>query len=329
MAFIYCIAICFSVCFPARAASAENDISYIDIDVLARAFSLQKTWAKDNETLTLSNRTGTINLTVKVNDYRSSLNGVNIYLGQKPQSSRRQALSISEAYYKFLFAPILACLVTPPGKASPLLVAIDAGHGGQDPGTSNSAQKVYEKNATLDVAQALRTELLRLGFRVVMTRDSDRFVGLPDRMATVMKANADILVCIHFNWYPLPTIRGTETYFLAPVGQQSQRAEGADVYRMSALPGHRYSVENARLSFAVHRNIVTALGSYDRGLKPARLYMLRNAPCPTVYIEALSVSNAEEVREIRNPDWQRRLAAAIAAGIVSYASQPGAGIDGR
>jgi N-acetylmuramoyl-L-alanine amidase len=101
----------------------------------------------------------------------------------------------------------------PPAPLRPLLVVLDPGHGGSDPGTLG-ARGVREKDITLAVAKSAKTRLEARGFQVQLTRDADRTLSLEERTAFAEGANGDVFVSIHVNAAPRPRVRGIETYYL-------------------------------------------------------------------------------------------------------------------
>lgn len=167
-------------------------------------------------------------------------------------------------------------------------VVIDAGHGGHDRG-ARSVSGLNEKDLALDVALRLKPLLERRGFRVIMTRDSDRFIPLGDRVRFSNRRRNSIFVSIHFNHARRRGAAGIETFY--------------------------FSRNSHRLAANVQREVLRVYRAQDRGVKHARFHVLRENNRPAILAELGFVSNAEENRLIQNPAHRQRLAAALARGI--------------
>lgn len=170
-------------------------------------------------------------------------------------------------------------------------VVIDAGHGGHDRGGvpgDRYAEKVY----TLDVARRLQARLGEMGYRTLMTRRGDYFVGLGQRCYVANSQRNAIFVSIHFNSAPREGANGIETYY--------------------------YSRRSGGLAVAVHRSVVRAVGTEDRGVRARGFYVIRNTRVPAILVEGGFLTNRYEGRLIAGSAAHRqRLADAIARGISS------------
>lgn len=167
-------------------------------------------------------------------------------------------------------------------------VVIDAGHGGYDRG-GVPYQKIGEKSLTLDVAQRLRRVLQSQGYRTVMTRDSDVFISLGQRVAIANSYSNAIFVSIHFNSAPRWSANGIETYY----------------YRSDA----------SSLAASIHRNVVAMTSSENRGIRRRGYYVLRRTAIPAVLVECGFLTNPSEGRNALNAGYRQRLAETIARGI--------------
>lgn len=200
-------------------------------------------------------------------------------------------------------------------------VVLDAGHGGQDSGTVNTTLRLQEKDFALDVALRLRRQLAGTGWKVVLTRDEDRFVPLRERAEIANRANADVLVSIHFNAVAgNSTVRGTETFVLTPRHQRSTSSALASPDDDAEQPGNAHDHWSQVLGWQLHRRLLTKLGTEDRGLKRARFAVLRYADCPAVLVEAGYLSNDSEARRIADAKFRGDIAEALAAGLQAYAA---------
>jgi N-acetylmuramoyl-L-alanine amidase len=183
-----------------------------------------------------------------------------------------------------------------PGYTAPknsIVIALDAGHGGRDPGALG-ANGIQEKNITLSVAIRAAHLLQQKGYGVILTRSDDREILLQPRVNTAVAYQADILVSIHANALERSSISGTETYYLRP--------------------------DSARLATTLHRYIVAGVGSLDRGVRRARFFMVRETPTtmPSVLLEMGYVTNPTEGSRLNTPEYQDRLAQSIVQGIEAY-----------
>jgi N-acetylmuramoyl-L-alanine amidase len=184
-------------------------------------------------------------------------------------------------------------VVAPEGQRPSTTVVIDAGHGGLDRG-GIPGQRVPEKVMTLDVAQRLKTILQASGYRVVMTRDSDVFVTLGNRVAIANSYRDAIFVCIHFNATPRSAASGIETYF--------------------------YSSQSLPLASAIHYYVAGGAPSANRGVRRRGFYVLRNTRIPSVLVECGFLTNPNEAQYAQNSAYRQKLALEIAHGIQNRAS---------
>ena len=182
------------------------------------------------------------------------------------------------------------CLSASAAWARPTVV-IDAGHGGHDRG-GVPGDRYAEKTYTLDVARRLEARLREAGYRTVMTRRGDYFVGLGQRCAVANSQRNAIFVSIHFNSAPREGANGIETYY--------------------------YSRRSAGLAAAVHSRLVRATSTEDRRLRVRGFYVIRNTRVPAVLAECGFLSNRSEGRLIAgSPAYRQRLADALASAIRS------------
>lgn len=175
-----------------------------------------------------------------------------------------------------------------------IVVIIDPGHGGYDSGAPGVGG-VLEKNIVLSISQKLASLLERQGIQVVLTRNADYFVDLQPRVDIADRAHANLFVSIHANSIDgRPDVNGLETYY--------------------------YS-SGERLAQTVHNSILQNINIHDRGVRQARFYVLRNSSMPSILVETGFVTSPEESAKLTNPDYQDRMATAIARGILLYIQQ--------
>lgn len=253
-------------------------------------------------------------------DHRDvELNGLRVFLGEAV-ATRSGSLYVATIDADKLFAPILRANELPNPKIV-RVVAIDAGHGGNDSGTTNAKFKLLEKTYTLEVAKRLEAKLTAVGYKVVMTRTDDRYVALEERSAIANRAGADLFISIHFNAVEnASSVRGSETYSLTPQYQRSTSSNDRAPGDAVAQPGNASDPWNALLAYCVHREVLEHLKSFDRGMKRARFAVLKYITCPGVLVEAGYISNDDEGRKIASAAYQDRIAESIAAAVADYAA---------
>ena len=168
-------------------------------------------------------------------------------------------------------------------------VVVDAGHGGKDSG----AYRRYgppEKMVALDVAQRLGKKLRESQIKTVMTRDSDVFIPLNDRVAIENKEKNAVFVSIHFNDSRKRRARGFETYY--------------------------HSGASFDLANRIQQKLMTIPNSSDGGVHTANFRVLRLARCPAVLVECGYLSNRAEANQARDWEYRELLADRIAEAIV-------------
>jgi N-acetylmuramoyl-L-alanine amidase len=173
-----------------------------------------------------------------------------------------------------------------------ILVVIDAGHGGKDPGAIGR-NDLQEKEIVLDISQQINKILEKKGVGVLMTRTNDTFISLEGRTNMANKANADLFVSIHANSISLsrPDVNGVQNY---------------------------YYKNGKELAETVHRNILRNVNIPDRGVHKARFYVLRHSDMPSILVELGYVTGADDAIKLKDPSFRRKMAEAIANGIIEY-----------
>ena len=199
-------------------------------------------------------------------------------------------------------------------------VVLDPGHGGHDAGAVSAFAR--EKDCNLSLAMKVRAKLIAKGFRVVMTRNSDVFLTLGQRVEIANRVPNAIFVSIHHNSTRsnYGTAQGIETFTLAPHGTTSPFAR---TRRTENLSGNDQDSENIALAAAVHSHVINGLShknlpTPDRGIQRARFSVLCTIRCPAILFEAGFVSHAVEGRRVASGSYQDLLADYICNGIVRY-----------
>jgi N-acetylmuramoyl-L-alanine amidase len=197
------------------------------------------------------------------------------------------------------------------------VVVIDPGHGGKDGGAKSSANGDYEKNYALDCARRLQSLLEARGWRVVLTRTNDSFIGLLDRVAIAEQVKADVFVSVHFNSGTGNGAQsGVETFCLTPNGMPSTLLRETSDDPRERHPNNAYDDQNFNLAVRVHRSVLEATGAPDRGVRRARfMAVLRGQNRPAVLVEAGYLTNAGEARKIATTAYRQAIAEGIAKAL--------------
>jgi N-acetylmuramoyl-L-alanine amidase len=195
-------------------------------------------------------------------------------------------------------------------------IAVDAGHGGEDPGTISKFGKLKEKLLTMDVCLRVEKLLKQRGYKVVLTRTSDRKVPLTERTSIANRAGVDLFVSIHFNSEPSVNATGIETFVLTPANHPStyQQQQGP----IARLTGNRFDDLNIVLGYCLQSSFVKTTMAADRGVKHSRFTVLRELRCPGALVECGFLSNASDSKRIASTSYRNKLAEAIANGIIEF-----------
>lgn len=220
-----------------------------------------------------------------------------------------------------------------------VVIAVDAGHGGDDPG-AHGPGGTLEKNVTLAVARQLADQINQQpGMRAVLTRSADFFIPLQQRYQIARNNSADLFVSIHADAFINGDAKGSSVWVLSPRGKTSMAARWlADGQNRADLIGgvtlddkndglaavlldlqQGYSMQ---ASESVAGNVLKALGNLGpthRGyVERANFVVLRSPDVPSILVETAFISNPDEERKLRDPSHQSRLAAAVMSGVKNY-----------
>ena len=220
-----------------------------------------------------------------------------------------------------------------------VVVAVDAGHGGQDPG-AHGPGGTLEKNVTLAVARELAEQINKQpGMKAVLTRNADFFIPLKQRYQIARQNNADLFVSIHADAFINGDAKGSSVWVLSPRGKTSEaarwladRENRADLIGGVSLDDKDDSLAAVLLdlqqgyamqaSEAVATNVLKALGGLGpthRGyVERANFVVLRSPDVPSILVETAFISNPDEERKLRDPGHQSRLAEAVMGGVRGY-----------
>ena len=187
-------------------------------------------------------------------------------------------------------------------------VVIDPGHGGNDTGAIGPQGK--ESAYTLDTAQRLREKLVNAGFKVLLTREDDRFLPLQERADFAAAQPEAILISLHFHSGPTAQ-QGIQTFFPEENSTSSGQEENP------AASGHFRAC--VALAAAVHANCLYKLRSTDGGIRAAKFSMISGQTnTPAILIDGGYLSHPEEAGKIATEAYRQTLAEAIAKGVQNY-----------
>jgi N-acetylmuramoyl-L-alanine amidase len=253
---------------------------------------------------------------LKVGDQEIQFNGVK-FICTYPVIETSGKLAISRIDLTKLVDPVLRpSYIARAGQFR--TVVLDPGHGGKDAGAVN--QYGTEKAYNLRVATELRRLLMQRGFKVVMTRTSDVYLTLQERvdLANALKEPA-IFISIHFN-AGSRSARGVETFTLSPQGV-AHYGKGLKSSDFQLLNGNQHDSANIALATAVHGQVIRCLGkanTFDRGIKRARYSVLTGVKHPAILLEGGFMSHGYEARLIANPQYIAAVARGVCDAVVLY-----------
>jgi len=244
------------------------------------------------------------------------MNGVKFGLSSAVASSGGRYLVSELDVYKMI-DPILKPNFISTAKSFNTVI-IDPGHGGKDAGAVNKYGT--EAGYNLKVARTLQAGLRNKGFNVIMTRDTDRFLSLKQRVAIANRYPNAIFISIHFNAASNKSAKGIETFTLSPVGV-AHYGRGVKSSDFKTRSGNYQDSANIALATAIHGRMKERVEKHkmlDRGIKRARFSVLSGIKNPAILIEGGFMSNPTEARLINDKIFQSTIATAIYEGIFRY-----------
>lgn len=221
-----------------------------------------------------------------------------------------------------------------------VVIAIDAGHGGEDSGAVGRSHRTYEKDVVLAVAKRMaRLVNQQPGMKAVLVRDGDYFIPLRKRMDIARKHNADLFVSIHADAFHDRRVRGSSVYVLSRKGASSEAARwlaesenAADLVGGVSLDDKDDVLASVLLDLsqsATRQVSLEAAGDmyqelrkhgkvHGRKVQQAGFAVLKSPDIPSMLVETAFISNATEERNLRDPNYQERLAKALLRGVKGY-----------
>ncbi|MFH2135080.1 MAG: N-acetylmuramoyl-L-alanine amidase [Pseudomonadota bacterium] len=223
-----------------------------------------------------------------------------------------------------------------------LVIALDAGHGGEDPGALGR-RGTREKDVTLSIARELKSQIDSIsGMRAVLIRDGDYFIPLKGRVEKARRAHADLFVSIHADAFVKPHARGSSVFALSEGGATSASARWLAKKENEAdlIGGVNLAVKDPYLartlldlsqtatindSMKLANHVLKELGGINklhRGrVEQAGFAVLKSPDVPSILIETAFISNPTEERKLKDRAYQRKMAQAILNGIKHYFAQ--------
>lgn len=232
----------------------------------------------------------------------------------------------------------LASLPSKPLKYRDIIVVIDPGHGGKDPGAIGPTG-IKEKNVVLAISRELQYQLNQVpGVRAVLTRKGDYYIGLRERLHIARQYRGDLFVAIHADAFDDPTSAGSSVFALSSRGASSEAArwlaekenysevgevkldDKSDLLRSVLIDLSQTATINSSLQLG--NSVLQQLSQMTRlhceRVEQARFVVLKSPDIPSLLIETGFVTNPMEARRLNDPDYQQDLAAAIQTGIKNY-----------
>jgi N-acetylmuramoyl-L-alanine amidase len=220
-----------------------------------------------------------------------------------------------------------------------VIVVIDAGHGGKDPG-SIGPTGTHESKVTLKIALALAKRINdEAGMEAILTRDDDTYIELEERFEIARQQRADVFISIHADSFIDKTVRGSSVYILSQRGASSEGARYlADLENRSDLVGgvslddkdkdvaqtllqlsqDAVLKESANMANEVHASLKAFGKAHRRYIDRANFVVLRSPDVPSMLIETGFISNPQEEKNLNNPKYVARLSDAILDGLRNY-----------
>jgi N-acetylmuramoyl-L-alanine amidase len=221
------------------------------------------------------------------------------------------------------------------------VIVIDAGHGGKDVGAVGP-KKRYEKYAVLKVSKYLYQTLRQRGYKVYLTRTSDRFIKVHNRTKLTNSKKADIFISVHANAaqkHRVKKARGVETFFLSPARtKRAKRVAAAenrtDMRKMSyssknsllTILNQSKITQSNKLAIDVQQNLLNSVRSkhkdvVDGGVREGPFWVLVGAQMPSILVEIGYISHPTESKRLYSTYYQKLIAEGISRGIDSYFSK--------
>ncbi|MDD9912702.1 MAG: N-acetylmuramoyl-L-alanine amidase, partial [Alphaproteobacteria bacterium] len=256
-------------------------------------------------------------------------------LGNKKSS--KKVPSVAELTKQAPLAPVVRPKV-PRRKQDPIIVMLDPGHGGVDPGAVG-LKKSREKHIVLEIAKKLKKELERQkNVKVYLTRDKDEYVKLSERVKMAQRRNADVFISLHADAHKVRKVRGGSVYVLSErssdkeAARLAREANDGDLFAGLDISKESKEVQNILIdltqretmnrSSALGQKVLKELGGVTKLRKGKVLFagfrVLKAPDIPSILVELAYLSNPTEEKNLKSQRYQTRLARALAKGVSRY-----------
>jgi N-acetylmuramoyl-L-alanine amidase len=243
-------------------------------------------------------------------------------------------------------APTVARVTTAPSSQEKrdIIVAISAGHGGEDPGSISPNGRLKEKNVTLAISKALQTQINSMpGYRAIMVREADYYVELKRRPQIARDNRADLFIAIHADWYRNSRAKGVTLYALS--GDRADRENtrrvvekenssdllggvGGDIALGGLDDDVALTLVSLQMAWSMEQSLVAGtriLESLDgvaflrkNKVQQASLQVLNSPDIPSMLIETGYLTNPDDAARLNSSAFQTKMAGAIARGVKNY-----------
>ncbi|WP_394141257.1 N-acetylmuramoyl-L-alanine amidase [Cytobacillus oceanisediminis] len=176
------------------------------------------------------------------------------------------------------------------------IIVVDAGHGAQDPGAAKNG--IYEKNIVLQVSKRVGEKLKAAGANVILTRETDKFLTLDERVKFTQSVYGELFVSVHVNAAGSTAAKGSEVFY-----DTSNNMNGA---------------ESKTLAWEIQKQLVAQADMYDRGIKDSGFYVIKYNQIPAVLVELGFLTNSEDRQKLTSSTYLEKYAEAIYQGIKNY-----------
>ncbi|MCR8644149.1 N-acetylmuramoyl-L-alanine amidase [Paenibacillus sp. N1-5-1-14] len=197
-----------------------------------------------------------------------------------------------------------------PSSAFALKVVVDPGHGGKDPGAIG-VTGLQEKVVNLNISLKVRDELQRRGIEVIMTRESDKFLSLQERVNFTNRQSADLFVSIHANSHTNNEARGGLIMYYDNRYPQSSYPASPE---MEAL-----SPKSKKFAELMLQEYIKNTGVKNQGLMPSAAYVIRMGTIPSILVETAFLSNKADEELLKDEEMRSKMAMGVVNGILAYA----------
>ena len=221
----------------------------------------------------------------------------------------------------------------------PIVIAVDAGHGGEDPG-AHGPTGVLEKDVSLAIAKRLARLINdQPGMKAVLTRDGDYYVGLRERVQKARQAQADLFISIHCNALTRPEMHGTAVYVLSPHGATNEQSRwlasqenaadmvgGIDIqdkdHELAAVLIDLSQSATMEASFDLGNRMLGSLGQINNlqkdKVQQAGFVVLKAPDIPSVLVETAFITNPVEEKQLASAEYQQQMAESRLDGVKGY-----------